>query len=264
MTAPARARPTPTPPAPAHRPGPRHLALVATLATVVLAAAATGTPWSWNVPAWLSTLSGAQEPPPEPVPTATTPPVEPPPVPLDQGGFGLGDYLLAVAGIVLLVVALLVLRNVLARIRRGGAPAPLVTAPPGHTLLGTPEDDVVPHLRHGLSTAEQHLTATVPPRDAVVAAWVALEDAAALAGAHRDPAQTPTEFTVAVLDRTPADPDAVATLRALYHRARFRDADIDTGDVQTAREALHRLADDLAIDETATPPTDTPHRATDA
>ncbi|WP_454043908.1 DUF4129 domain-containing protein [Cellulosimicrobium sp. Marseille-Q8652] len=95
----------------------------------------------------------------------------------------------------------------------------------------------------------------MPPRDAVIAAWVSLEDAAALAGAHRDPAQTPTEFTVAVLDRTPADPGAVATLRGLYHRARFRGADIDAGDVRAARAALRRLADDLAID-TATGPTD--------
>ncbi len=51
-----------------------------------------------------------------------------------------------------------------------------------------------------------------------------------------------------MLDRTRADPGAVATLRGLYHRARFRDADIGTSDVQTARDALRRLADDLAID----------------
>jgi hypothetical protein len=252
MTAPQGAPTTPpgtTHTTPSRRPGPRHVALVTILATVVLAAAATGTPWSWNAPGWLSALSGDQAPPPEPAPAPVTPPVEPPPPPpLDDAPFGLGDVLLALAGLALLVIAVLALRNVLARIRRSGTPAPPVTATPGHTLLGTPEDDVAPHLRDGLSTAQQHLTAAVPPRDAVVAAWVALEDAAALAGAHRDPAQTPTEFTVAVLDRTRADPGAVATLRALYHRARFRDADIGTSDVQTARDALRRLADDLAID----------------
>src|SRR5690606_26927992 len=59
------------------------------------------------------------------------------------------------------------------------------------------------------------------PRDAVVAAWLALEDAAATHGARRLASHTPTEFTATVLAATPAPPSDIATLRGLYQRARF-------------------------------------------
>ena len=71
---------------------------------------------------------------------------------------------------------------------------------------------------------------------------MALEDEAELQGASRDPAQTATEFTVVLLERTPAPADAVASLRALYHRARFTAHDITADDVRDARAALTRIA----------------------
>ncbi|OLT52443.1 hypothetical protein BJF88_13870 [Cellulosimicrobium sp. CUA-896] len=51
-----------------------------------------------------------------------------------------------------------------------------------------------------------------------------------------------------MLGRTPADPGAVATLRGLYQRARFGRGDVTASDVETARDALDRLATDLSTD----------------
>src|SRR5674476_1258962 len=59
----------------------------------------------------------------------------------------------------------------------------------------------LPTLREGVVEADQQLRRFVRPADAVIAAWVCLEQAAARSGVLRDPAATPTEFTVKVLDR---------------------------------------------------------------
>jgi len=239
------------------RPRPRRVALVAALAAAVLVAAATGAPWTWDPPAWLGPLADPAVDAPEPLPAPTPAPTEPP-RPVPESGSDLLTWLLALAGLVVFVLALLALRAALGRVRRHRDPRPPDTATPGDALVTT-DDDVLPHLRHAVRHAEDRLAPTVPPRDAVVAAWVALEDAAALAGTRRDPAQTPTEFTVAVLESTPADRGAVATLRDLYHRARFRGVDVDAHDVETARRALRRLAADLAVDAARpAPPHDTP------
>jgi hypothetical protein len=221
--------------------------LAAALTATVLTAAATAPPWTWAPPDWLDRLTGpAQQPPPAPATTPT--PIETPaPAPPDPGGIGIGDVLLAATGLLLLVLALLLARTLLTAARRGTQAATPATTPPGDATRATP-DDTVDHLRDAVHHAQEQLAPRVPPRDAVVAAWVALEDAAALAGARRDPAQTPTEFTVAVLGRTPADPGAVAVLRRLYQRARFSRADVSAHDVEDARSALRRLSADLAVE----------------
>ena len=110
-------------------------------------------------------------------------------------------------------------------------------------------DDVVPDLptlREGLEDADEHLRSSQRPADAIVAAWVALEDAAERSGIVRDPASTPTEFTVEVLDRAPVDPAATRTLLGLYLRARFSEEQMGPGDVVVATAAVRSLADALA------------------
>ncbi len=80
------------------------------------------------------------------------------------------------------------------------------------------------------------------PADAVVAAWVVLEDAAAGLGTPRAAHQTPTEFTAEVLAAHRADDAAMADLRALYHRARFRRSGAVTeADATAAADALDRV-----------------------
>jgi hypothetical protein len=81
-----------------------------------------------------------------------------------------------------------------------------------------------------------------PPSDAVIAAWVELERAAAASGTQRAPHQTPSEFTETVLYRHNADALALKDLRTLYHRARFgKPETVTLDDVDAARTALGRI-----------------------
>lgn len=114
--------------------------------------------------------------------------------------------------------------------------------PAGGAVLDTLDDVTQAALQEGYLHAGRALRDELPPGDAVIAAWLALEHAAGRGGVEREPAQTATEFTLALLDRTPADPAAARTLLRLYHRARFSDHEIRPGDVAAARAALGVLA----------------------
>ncbi|MGI5503032.1 DUF4129 domain-containing protein [Lentzea sp. CA-135723] len=73
-----------------------------------------------------------------------------------------------------------------------------------------------------------------PPRDAVIAAWLALE-----AAEERLPHQTPTEFT----ERLGVDANV---LKDLYQRARFGHEDVTAAQAEQAREELGRIVRELA------------------
>ncbi len=82
--------------------------------------------------------------------------------------------------------------------------------------------------------------------DAVIACWVLLEQAAATVGTPREAPQTPTEFTTAVLAEHDADRDAVATLLALYHEARFGGSPLPDEAAVTAAMALRTISESLS------------------
>jgi hypothetical protein len=73
-----------------------------------------------------------------------------------------------------------------------------------------------------------------PPRDAVIAAWLALEEAE-----PRKPHQTPTEFT----DKLGVD---ATVLKNLYQRARFGHEDVTDEQAGEAQQELHRIIRELA------------------
>ena len=73
-----------------------------------------------------------------------------------------------------------------------------------------------------------------PPRDAVIAAWLALEEAE-----HRLPHQTPSEFT----DKLGVD---ATVLRNLYQRARFGHVEVTEEQAAEARHELDRIVRELA------------------
>lgn len=75
------------------------------------------------------------------------------------------------------------------------------------------------------------------PRDAVIRAWVTLENATEH---KRAPHQTATEFTVSLLAKETADEDALRELRTLYQRARFGHHS-DERDTEVAKDALDRI-----------------------
>ncbi len=112
----------------------------------------------------------------------------------------------------------------------------------GFELVDPDPEAVVSELEAGLAEAAEHLRREGEPSDAVVAAWVALEAAALRSGVPRDPAATPTEFAVEVLDRTAADRTATRSLLAAYHRVRFSGLPVTVDDVERAAADLRQVA----------------------
>ena len=100
----------------------------------------------------------------------------------------------------------------------------------------------LPILEQGVEAALDYLKSIRETDDAIIAAWLALEDAAAATGVPRKPSQTPTEFTVSVLEATDADRGAVTGLLRLYHLARFSDHPISGSDIEQATQHLATLA----------------------
>jgi hypothetical protein len=82
--------------------------------------------------------------------------------------------------------------------------------------------------------------------DAVIACWVALEQAAASAGVARDPSETPAEFTVRVLGVGGISEPQLVRLGELYREARYSTHGSTEQARTEARSALLRLRDELA------------------
>ena len=216
------------------------LAAGAVLLLTVLGAAVGG---SWQLEerdfGMLAPATPAEVPPPPPRLEA----VEAAPA---AGGSSLDWGWVGVVGVVLRVVLIVVglwwlwtwLQR---RVARRPAVQDVETAP------ASAEEPALPVLQRGVADAQQHLAAIAGPSDAVIAAWLALEEAATASGVRRAPSQTPTEFTVAVLDATSADPDATTELLALYHRARFSSQPIEAGDVDRASRCLASLTASWAL-----------------
>ncbi|WP_046529546.1 DUF4129 domain-containing protein [Cellulomonas sp. FA1] len=119
--------------------------------------------------------------------------------------------------------------------------------PLGDGETGELTESGVAALREGVATATRALEEDVPPGDAVVAAWVAVETAAARTGVERDRAQTASEFAVAVLGATRADPAATRALLGLYLAARFGSHPVTSDDVPRARDLLETVAQGLVL-----------------
>lgn len=212
------------------------VALVLGLVVVLLAAAAVG---PWDAP-----RGGGETVTGSPVPTPSlpfTPPSVVPTVEVTEPAAGQQEnplvrwLVIAVVALVGVVLLALVLRLVVGLLRRSPLPEP-----DAHHVTAALADESVdaPTMLDGIARAQRLLDEERAPRDAIVQAWLALEHAASRAGVGRRPAQTPTEFTAVVLERTPADRDAVEVLRALYLRVRFSDDELLPGDAEAARQAL--------------------------
>lgn len=108
------------------------------------------------------------------------------------------------------------------------APAPEPEPPPARLLSG-------------IELALQALDEGREPADAVVRAWLGLEQTAERSGVVRGASETPTEFAARVLTRAFADAQPLHTLLRLYLRTRFGDHPVTADDVSAVRDALERL-----------------------
>jgi hypothetical protein len=150
----------------------------------------------------------------------------------------------AVLGVAAAIAIVLIVRRILRRRRRGiglrevgalTAPAPAPQPEP------EPEPEA-PALRRGIEEALRHLDDDREPADAVIRAWLGLQQTAEESGIQRRAAETPTEFTTRIMRHVTADDRAVGTLLRLYLRTRFGDHPVTAADVAGAREALEGLA----------------------
>ncbi len=83
------------------------------------------------------------------------------------------------------------------------------------------------------------------PRNAVVACWVALEDAVHRSGLRENRAQTAAELARSVLGRWDVDPGAVTSLSEAYREARFSRHPVSEEQRTVAVDALERIHVDL-------------------
>lgn len=134
-----------------------------------------------------------------------------------------------------LFVALVnVLRRIMERDRRAG-PGP---AREGDEELSALLDASSEEVRYRALTQGD-------PRNAVVACWVALEDAVHRSGIEHDPALTASELTTTVLSRWEVDPGAIRDLSAAYREARFSRHPITEEQRRAAVGALEKIHHDL-------------------
>lgn len=236
----------------ARRPSSARPAVVGVLLVIAVLASALAGPWSPEfAPGGPVTVRETADPPVEPTAEPTVSPV------VEDQQPPMGRETVAWAGFLLITAALVALALLLRRFAGGGrrgidAGTDDTAAPPGPgtAAVGVDVPDV-DALREGVAAAAAHLAGAGRPVDAVIAAWVRLEEAAAASGLPRDPAATPTEFTLAVLDRTRADRGASRVLLDLYLRARFGEEHLTVDDVASARAAVATLAAALAPDDGA-------------
>lgn len=104
-----------------------------------------------------------------------------------------------------------------------------------------PEPDA-PTMRRGFAHALAILDEEREPHDAIVKAWLGLQEAAEESGIQRRGAETPTEFTLRIIGRVPTDRPAITTLLNSYLRVRFGEHPATAADVETARAAFRSLA----------------------
>lgn len=154
---------------------------------------------------------------------------------------------MTIVALLLLLIAFALLVRHLRRLRRRKRRLGVgVEAGEDH---GTLEVTMPMRLRRAAERARTELAGRRggPPGDAVVAAWLRLEEAAAHEGAGREPHQTATEFTAALLARYLTREPALDELRGLYQRARFgRPGQVGDAEADAAVAALDRILTALA------------------
>jgi len=122
----------------------------------------------------------------------------------------------------------------------------------GGTVTASDGAIPAPVMRRGIARALQILDEQQAPSDAVVQAWLGLEEAASDSGAGRGRAETPAEYTARIVQRFDTDSEAAQALLRLYQDVRFGGRTADAASVAAARDALLRLQESWHEAEAAT------------
>jgi hypothetical protein len=185
---------------------------------------------------------------PEPEPTATDGPIK-----LSDGDDLVAQIIAMVMAVIvcLAVLALVVLVIVLVvrRLRELWRDRPL------RRRDGTEVDDepaagaeapvaAAAAIRRGIAAAIDVIGASREPGDAIIAAWVGLEQTAADSGVARAASETPREYTLRIIARRAATERDVSALVDLYERVRYGGHVADDADRRAARELLERLEEE--------------------
>jgi hypothetical protein len=118
----------------------------------------------------------------------------------------------------------------------------LVRKTGGKALNERHDEEVLAAVEAGL---EELSDSDTDPRRAVIACWVRLEGAAAVAGTPREPGDSPTDLVVRLLSAHQVSRAVLESLAGLYLEARYATHPIGEHERQTALGALRRLRAEL-------------------
>jgi hypothetical protein len=156
----------------------------------------------------------------------------------------IGFVFLALAVVAAILVLLLVVRA----LARAWRDRPLRTQEGVETALDLHEqaadaelDVAAPVIRRGIQGALRAIDERPVPADAIIAAWVGLEESAADAGITRGVSETPSEFALRIITRRSGITDAAGELLRLYERVRFGGYAAEERDRTSARVALQQI-----------------------
>lgn len=172
-------------------------------------------------------------PPPPPAPEVAEATQVPGEEPTEREGPPVDWLLLGFLALVV-AVALVFIRALLNRDREDDEP------------LTTEEDEqLVALLEASGDDVRYRALAESDPRNAVVACWVTLEEAARRSGLHDNPAETASELTRRVLGRWQVDETSIRELSEAYREARFSRHPVTEQQRDHAVAALDRIHQDL-------------------
>ncbi|MFB7252268.1 DUF4129 domain-containing protein [Microbacterium sp. NPDC056234] len=177
-------------------------------------------------------VTDAQSPLPMPTPTA---------LPTNETAVTVVSLILLIISAVVVAVLLFFLIRAIVRAWGARIPRREIDQAGDETFAVSPEPDpetAAPTIRRGIAAALRIIDEHAAPSDAIIAAWVGLEESAAEAGITRARTETPAEFTLRVITYRSDAADDAKTLLRLYERVRFAGHTADEADRAEARQTL--------------------------